>query len=153
MGSFEILIDKLENGTPSEKADAASELGHLKDLRAISFLRRCLNDSDVSIRDNAAYALAELGAKDSVRDLIKLLDDESKMVRKSAAKGLGILKSAESIDPLIKKIDDDSYLVRKSVIRSLIQIGGEKAKKALKERLPKEENPYIQNLIKEYLKI
>jgi len=153
MAGFDELIAKLTNGAPQEKAEAAAELGHLKDIRAVHILRENLKSKEVSVRDNCAYALAEIGAKESVRDLIKLLDDESKLVRKSAAKGLGMLKAAEAVDALIKKINDDSYLVRKSVVRSLIQIGGEKSKKALRESLLKEENVFIQNMIKEYLRI
>ncbi|MFB3851604.1 MAG: HEAT repeat domain-containing protein [Acidobacteriota bacterium] len=153
MVGFDELIAKLQNGAPQEKADAAAELGHLKDIRAIHLLRENLKSKDVAVRDNCAYALAEIGAKESTKDLIKLLDDESKLVRKSAAKGLGMLKATEAVDALSKKIDDDSYLVRKSVVRSLIQIGGEKSKKILREHLLKEDNVFIQNMIKEYLRI
>lgn len=153
MAKYEELIIKLQEGSPMEKAEAAAELGHLKDFRAVHFLREHLKDKDVAVRDNCAFALGEIGAKEAVKDLIKLLDDESKLVRKSAAKALGILKATESVDALCKKIDDDSYLVRKSVIRSLIQIGGEKAKKKLKDHIKNEENSYIQNMIKEYLRL
>ncbi len=153
MPRYDDLIIKLQEGTPQQKAEAAAELGHLKDIRASHFLRENLKNKDVAVRDNCAFALAEIGARDAVRDLIKLLDDESKLVRKSAAKALGMLKAVESIDALCKKIDDESYLVRKSVVRSLIQIGGDKTKKKLKEHLLKEENVFIQNMIREYLRI
>lgn len=151
MEKFDELVRKLREGTSKDKMEAAAELGQLKDRRAVPFLRKAIKDTDVVVRDNAAFALGQIGATEALFDLVALLDDESKIVRKSSAKALGMLKVKEAVQPLIAKVDEESYLVRKSVIRSLVQLGGERVRMVLAEHLKKEENAFLKEMITGFL--
>lgn len=126
------LIRDLTKGTGLTRAQAATELGKLRDRRAIAALIAALNDPNEGVRSNAAFALGEMGAVEAASHLARQLNDPEEWVRKSAAKALGMLKAAIAVPHLAKAIDDPARIVRKNAIRSLGQIGSAEALKALK---------------------
>lgn len=85
---YEQLIDELKKGPGLGRAKAAADLGKLCDIRAMHPFVDALNDSHMTVRSNAAYALEEIGAKDAAPFLIELLKDPSDRPRKSG-KGTG----------------------------------------------------------------
>lgn len=121
------LLDRLKSGTPAERAAAAAELGRLKDHFAARALQEALGDHDLVVRDNAAYALAEMGAREAIPAILGLMKDPSYTVRKSAAKALGMLGAHEALPVLVEALHDPAYLVRKSAVRSLGQLGDPRA--------------------------
>lgn len=142
------LVDLLQRGSGPERAMAAAGLGKLKDVRAAQCLIQALKDQDLVVRDNATFALAEIGAKEGVPFIIEMLGDHSLTVRKSAAKALGMLKAREAVPHLIKALQDPAFWVRKSAIRSLGQIGGLRALEALKSALATEAGSPSEALLK-----
>ncbi len=79
-----------------------------------------LQDSDESIRNQAALSLGWMGEKEVVNPLIHvLLNDKSEKVRANAAMSLGQLGFEEAIDSLIKSLKDEDYNVRGMSIYSL----------------------------------
>lgn len=60
------------------------------------------------MRNNAAYALAELGSAKSVPYLIPVLIDSDEWVRKNAVKALGILRAEHAVGALIQSMQDFS---------------------------------------------
>jgi len=115
-------------------------------------LLEALKDPDASVRDNAAFALGELGFAEAAPHLLELLQDPDEWVRKSAAKALGMLRAAEAVEALIGALRQDaSYIVRKSAARSLGQIGGPRAEAALREAL-QDESLIVQEHAREALK-
>lgn len=131
--TFEQCVDALRKGKPDERAQAVAELGKLRDVRGVGLLRTALKDSDPVVRDNAAFALAEMGAREAIPDLLPLLEDAASTVRKSAAKALGLLKARQAVPRLIALLKDSAYVVRKSAARSLGQIGDPSAEAPLRE--------------------
>jgi HEAT repeat protein len=137
--SLEDLMSDLKKGLGMARVNAAVELGKLKDKRAETALIEALNDKNMAVRNNAAFALGELGSNAAVPHLIDLLRVPEERVRKSAVKALGMIDAREAIDPLIHLLDSDkSHIVKKSAIRSLGQIGGPKALRAVE---PFRDNP------------
>jgi HEAT repeat protein len=148
---FEGLIYDLKKGVGLVRVKAASELGKLKDKKAATALKEALADSNMGVRSNAAFALGELGSKEAVPQLIRLLNDPEERVRKSAAKALGMIGTSEAVAPLIQALNHDaSLIVRKSAIRSLDQISGPQAIKAV-ERAASDPDIIIANMAKKAL--
>lgn len=130
--NFEELIEDLTKGSGLKRAQAAADIGKLRDKRAFDALIMALSDQNAGVRNNAAFALGEIGAIEAVPHLISILKkDTEDWVRKSAAKALGILGSHAAIKPLVEALNDVSLVVRKNVIRSLGKIGGPEAVQAL----------------------
>jgi HEAT repeats/HEAT repeat len=131
MSLDDLMID-LKKGLGMARVNAAVGLGKLKDKRAENALIEALQDKNMAVRNNAAFALGELGSRAAVPNLIDLLSVSEERVRKSAVKALGMIGAREAIDPLIRLLDSDtSRVVKKSAIRSLGQIGGPKALRAV----------------------
>lgn len=145
---YQQLLDLFKMGSDPERAVAAVKLGKLKDIRAANPLIEGLKDPSLVIRDNCAFALAEIGAHEAVPHIIRLLTDHSITVRKSAAKALGLLKAREAVPELIVAMKDSAFWVRKSAIRSLGQIGGARALEALKGELAHEAGSPFEPLLR-----
>jgi HEAT repeat protein len=130
--NLEDLMMDLKKGLGMARVNAAVGLGKLKDKRAEKALIEALQDKNMAVRNNAAFALGELGSRAAVPNLIDLLSVSEERVCKSAVKALGMIGAREAIDPLIRLLDSDaSRVVKKSAIRSLGQIGGPKALRAV----------------------
>lgn len=118
------LIKALNDPISIIKTSAIQELGKRKVKEAIPKIAELLEkDESPIVRDNAAFALGEIGDTSAIPYLIKALKDKDEWVRKSAIKALGILKAKEAIPALIELVNDSSQTVRKSLARTLGQIG------------------------------
>ena len=149
--NFEELIENLTKGSGLKRAQAAADIGKLKDKRASDALIKALSDQNAGVRNNAAFALGEIGAIDSVPHLISILKkDQEEWVRKSAAKALGILGANSAVMPLVEALDDPSLIIRKNAVRSLGKIGGPDAVQAL-ARAASGLDPIVAKMAKEAL--
>jgi len=125
---FENLVNDLKKGIGLVRVNAATELGRLRERRAVPALIESLKDPNMALRSNAAFALGEIGASEAAPRLIDLLRDPEERVRKSVVKALGMIRAKEAVAPLIQVLDaDNSRVIRKSALRSLGQIGDPKA--------------------------
>ena len=134
------LIDDLKNGGGLGRSKAAADLGKMGNIKAVKALIEAMEDSNMGVRSNAVFSLAELGAKEAAPGIMSLLiNDPEYWVRKSAAKALGMLEVEAAVNPLSIALDDNSPIVRENALRSLEQIGSSEAKKVLQEALSKED--------------
>lgn len=132
--TVEQLLSALDDKTPIVRNSAVQELGKRKEKLAVEKLIELLkNDENALVRDNAAYALCEIGDVRSIPSLIEALKDKDEWVRKSAAKALGILKARDALTSLISLTEDPSPSVRKAAVRSLGQIGDIRAEPYIKK--------------------
>lgn len=95
---FERLIENLKSESGLQRARSAELLGKLANKRASKYLIAALNDENMRVRSNAAFALVELRARKALSFLVHLLAEDIQYgVRKSAAKALGILRSRNAV--------------------------------------------------------
>jgi HEAT repeat protein len=131
------LIKKLQDKHPRVRAEAARELGKLKDSHAVSPLINSLKDSDAYVRAMAAEALGEIKDASAVPSLIATLQrDQYIYVRQEAAKALGKIKDARAVTPLINALHDECPDIREEAAKALTDIASpaiEPLDKALKE--------------------
>ncbi|MDH4233396.1 MAG: HEAT repeat domain-containing protein, partial [Nitrospirota bacterium] len=66
---FDEFMGDLKSGGILKRANAAAALGKLGDRRAAKDLIKALEDHSASVRNNAAFALAELDAKEAIPHL------------------------------------------------------------------------------------
>lgn len=147
------LVNELRSVSPpypatrpaiERKSDACKELGRLKAIEAIDVLIQTIrNDERYSfydsdhvhfLRDDAANALSDLGAK-AVGPLIEVLNDTEPDVRRLSAQALGAIGDQRALEPLIEGLRDRNSGARHSVARALSQLGGERVVAVLSEAL------------------
>ncbi len=141
-----------ENGEDATKrAYAAGALGRMgKEAHAaIPDLIKAMKHEDLSVREEAAYALAQIGTKESLVELSKqntdeavaaflsLLESETPGVRRAAALLLGNMGAIEAIEPLreIVKNKDENVDLRKISIEALGKLGDRKSLPAFRSLL------------------
>jgi len=86
-----------------------------------------LNDKDSKGREEALYALGELGDMRAVEPLIDVLEDPSIRVRKGAAVALGWLKDKRAVDPLLKYLKTAQASEFSSITYALSELQDKKA--------------------------
>ncbi|MFA4974357.1 MAG: HEAT repeat domain-containing protein [bacterium] len=141
-----------ENGEDATKrAYAAGALGRMgKEAHAaIPDLIKAMKHEDLSVREEAAYALAQIGTKESLVELsrqntdeavaafLSLLESETPGVRRAAALLLGNMGAIEAIEPLreIVKNKDENVDLRKISIEALGKLGDRKSLPAFRSLL------------------
>ncbi len=153
MEDIKKIIDYLSDPLPAIRTSAVQESGKQKIREAFDKIIYLLeNDESPLVRDNAAFALGELGDKRAVPFLIKALKDPDEWVRKSATKALGILKSKEAFDAIAECLNDSSPSVRRTAARSLAQLGDRRAIKLI-EPLLSDENVLVKKYAKDAIGI
>jgi hypothetical protein len=90
-------LQKLKEGSGSEKLDAILEMASLRLEGGIPALTEALQDSDPLVRSLSARVLGVLGAHQSVGRLMSSLKDPEPWVRKSAAQALARLTREQFI--------------------------------------------------------
>jgi len=81
---IETLLGDIEDEDARLRADAANELGFVREPRSSKALRKALHDKDEKVREQAIGALARLGAEEAIPDLVKALGDKKEAVAKAA---------------------------------------------------------------------
>ena len=100
----------------------------LKEKKDVGGLIKALSHKDVSIRVEAANALAEVGDSSAVEALIKALSDSSIDVRKAAVRALANVADERAVASLVKVLkEDDSIDVRVEAAKALVEVGQMKA--------------------------
>lgn len=90
---------------------AATQLGHLKDPRAVSALIQLLRDQDRSVRDAAIEALTVIGEA-SVESLGTCLSDPDLSVQEAASKVLASIADERVLTPLLLALRSPDWVVR-----------------------------------------
>ncbi|MCF6355411.1 MAG: HEAT repeat domain-containing protein [Candidatus Polarisedimenticolaceae bacterium] len=117
----DILIQRLQQGTPRSRRRAARALGAVRSAEASCALSRALQDDAAEVRSAAISALAEQGAEHYLPAILLLMRDESEAVRSAAIQSACQLASpADSLrELLLARLDDPSGTVRNGSLHAL----------------------------------
>lgn len=109
------------------------------DLQVLEALRRCLTDSDWSVRRAAALCAGEIEDRESEPRLLELLSDSVPTVQEAAVMALGRVGSEQTIERLKDLIARGGELVRAQAAVSLAELVGKEAAPNLIEALRDDE--------------
>ena len=118
------LIQKLQKSNRNGRAQAARELGKIKDGRVVQPLINAMNDKDPYVRGQVIEALGEVKDARAVDPLIKTLKNEDYLyVREETVMALGKIKDGRAVQTLINSLNDEYPDVREEAVKALIEIG------------------------------
>ena len=117
---FDRTIDRLQQGTPKQRSQAAAFLGAQRIAEAAPHLREALEDTTAEVRAKSAWALGMLRSKTALPDLLRLLDDEKRSVRQAAAVALMQVEEPDAIPVLKRALDIESDIwVKRDMSRAV----------------------------------
>ena len=116
-----------EKAKPGERPRGKEDDYILKELQAE------IQSDDEQVALGAVERLSQLRDSRATEILIQGLHDRRQMMRIHVAAQLGERKDPRAVDALIASLDDKSVFVRQTVAGALENIGGAKAKKAVKK--------------------
>jgi len=118
------LREQLEDKNWYARAEAAVALGKMKDIRALSGLRKMVNDSAEKARVGAMDALAMFGsdAEMAVPLITKHLTSPQWQLRVTACQTLGKIGSMEAVEQLVTRMEIESGRVRGDIKDALVEI-------------------------------
>jgi beta-lactamase regulating signal transducer with metallopeptidase domain len=127
-------LDSFKQPSPGEQAAIAlASMG----TPALAPLTKALDDSNASVRRNAAWAIGELTnmreteRADAVPTLVSLLSDSDEWVRAAAARALGEIRDERAADKLIALLSDGESHVRAMAAWALSEMKEERAVETL----------------------
>lgn len=122
------LIHYSTSDNLQERQQAVIELARIEDEAVITPLLNALEDSDSTVRANAASGLGLNHVQEAVEPLIALLKDSEDIVRERSATALAQIGDNRAIPALIDAIDDSGTWARNRIIYVL---GASKASEAV----------------------
>lgn len=84
------------------------------------------SDPRLTARENAAWALGQIGDKKAIQPLIKALEDPETRVRLRSVSALKRLKAREATRDLVERVKDSNVIVRERAVQALQEITGKK---------------------------
>lgn len=133
-GRWNPALESFKQPSPGEQAAIAlASMG----LPALEPLTNALNDSNPSVRRNAAWGIGELtnmredDRVNAVPPLVVLLDDSDEWVRMAAARALGEIRDERAAQGLIAQLSDRHWQVRKLAAWALGEMKERRAVEAL----------------------
>lgn len=117
-------IARLDRTNAKDVADAARELRKMRAKEAVPALVPLLKHEDANVRDEAAYALLEIGDASAVQPLIDAVDLNSRIkgigrANMRIAEALGELGDKAAVPALLKMTSARDDLVRLSAVGAL----------------------------------
>jgi HEAT repeat protein len=107
------MADVLFHAPPGVKIEIMKAFQKIRDPRAIRDVARLLQSSDKATREQAAYTLGLLGARDQIGPLQKLYEnDRDKDVRHSAFEALSLMPQPQHAEWFLKFLDDPDDRLR-----------------------------------------
>ncbi len=113
-----IAVIQDRNAAPESRAAAAHALGVIADARAIKSLTHLLKDERYFVRQEAAFALGQMG-EGAIDQLLEIANSSVPATRESAIEALGNFKSPRSITKLIEALSDSNASVRSAAVKAL----------------------------------
>ncbi len=116
-----------DSGMASEtRASAAHALGVIADKRATKPLLALLRDERYFVRQQAAWALGQMG-ESAVVNVVEMARSSAPATREAAIEALGNIRSSGSIDALIAALSDQNQNVRAAAVKALGETGDRRA--------------------------
>lgn len=133
-GRWNPALESFKQPSPGEQAAIAlASMGRA----ALEPLTNALNDSNPSVRRNAAWGIGELtnmeedDRANAVPPLVVLLDDSDEWVRMAAARALGEIRDERATEGLIAQLSDRQWQVRKLAVWALGEMQEKRAVETL----------------------
>ena len=132
-GQEQRLLKRLDDPgvPPAMKAKIVNQLGEMFATEAVPRLIAALKDPDVTVAKAAAFALGNIGQKDSIAALINLLKTGQPELQAAAAKGLGQIGALHGdfaiIPPLLDALKSDNVAVKTEVAWALGKLPDKRA--------------------------
>ena len=123
---------------PSE-AQAQSPASQQEKDSAVAALMEALKDEDAEVRENALFALSQIGGTLATEALVAALKDANPQVREKAVWALGMRPGAGHVDDLINALRDSNAQVREKAAWSLGMVGNQSAIEPLTNALRDED--------------
>lgn len=84
-------------------------LGKIGDKKAVDYLIKTVNHSDIRVRKEVIKALGELGTSGVLQTLKECLDDPEVQIRTSTARALGSIRSAAAKSIILQRMADKNF--------------------------------------------
>ncbi|HKP85424.1 MAG TPA: HEAT repeat domain-containing protein [Blastocatellia bacterium] len=121
-----IALVQDKSATPETRSAAAQTLGMIGDVRAIKSLMLLLRDDRYFVRQQAAFALGQMG-DGAIDQLLDAANSSSPATKESAIEALGNFKSPRAVDKLIDALSDSNATVRSAAVKALGETSSERA--------------------------
>jgi HEAT repeat protein len=136
-----LIVFVQDRGTSGEmRAVAAHALGVIADPRATEALIQLLRDERYYVRDEAAFALGQMGTG-AIDQIIEMSNSGTPSTREAAIQALGHFNSPRAVSRLQEACADHTPAVRLAAVSALGQTGSELAVPLLMTMLRDESNP------------
>jgi len=150
--SVEELAKQLSSNDPDTRLDAVRALGMSKDRRAIDFLIKAVDDSDVRVQAKAIQLLGDLRADESTPTLVQCLIMRTTDVRlqQLVLTSLGKIGDVRAAPPVLEFLKRDlDVATRGTAIFALGDIGTAEAADVLEHIAKTDEDPVIRRVANE----
>lgn len=144
----DVLLASLKHPDPSQRAEAAFNLGKSGSWWAVEPLIQALDDAVPNVRERAAAALGELGDKRAAPALAVRLPERQGQEKALFIAALSIINDTGAAEVVLPALQDPDATVRRTTARALRQIGDPVAVPALQAAFAVEAIPSIRQ---EYL--
>lgn len=107
---FDKAVKDIQSTDPYIRRQAAEQLGMLRDIRAVPYLKKLLKDENPFVRQAAVDSLGLLRAQDALDDILNIIaTDKEVQVRQSAIVSLGYIAISDKkvIDSLINVLEKE----------------------------------------------
>ena len=101
-GLADEMLEKLKNGTLSEKIYSAGYFAYQNDKRALPLLREYAFSEETSLSENCARALSKLNNEDAFNEALTKLDSDDDFIKMTAANFLVAYQDKRALKPLFK---------------------------------------------------
>lgn len=112
--------------SPGKRARAVRKLGKKKTSEVVGDLVSGLNDPAVDVREESAFALADIGTPDALAALVQKLNDPDSDLAPQIARALRRRKNSQTpdtVNALVRKLADPDRETRSESARTLGEIG------------------------------
>ena len=129
-----VLIPYLEDESEDIRKFIVDMFGVIASPLAVEHLLKLKNDPDVNVRSAVAESLGKIGDYRAVETLLELLDDDE-WTRTYVIEALASFEDPVVSDKLLPLIDEDNPMIILPTLKTLGEVGDEKAVSLLFEKL------------------
>ena len=137
------IYSMLSTSDRANRVDAVRRVGEDKLRIAVRDLIQQLDDPATDVREAAALALGRIGSPDAVDALVGKLDDPNADLAPQIARALRHTHSRQAVDSLIRRLNDPDRETVTETVRTLGDIGDDRAKRPLLDILQRSQDSKV----------